>query len=111
MIPIEFSAEKMRNGINVNTGVSVGIAVILIIGIVGVKDAISNVDTSLKESLGKLDMRVQMLELKTAKSAPEETWNESDMYKWAVHLQQANKDIKGFRVPEPKHGEGSKETQ
>src|SRR5579885_2182651 len=105
MIPFEFDVDKMKSGINVNTGVSVGIAVVLIVGIVGVKDAINNVDMSLKEALNKLDMRVQMLELKTAKAAAEETWNESDMYKWAVHLQQANKDL---RVPEPKHGEGSK---
>jgi hypothetical protein len=83
---------------NVNSGISIGLA-LLIVG----------ATWTLKDSNNALGTRLSALELKQSltKEPPKESWSETDMIRWAVHLQQANKAIPNFRVPEPQHGAAS----
>lgn len=94
---------RMKEGININTGVSLGLAVLVIGATVTINNAVN-----------ALGMRLQAVELRQAasKEPPKETWTEVDMYRWAVHLQQANKGIPNFKVPEPQHnGAATKEDE
>ena len=85
--------------LNVNTYVSVGLLVILLGGfgwiIKGQNDTQNQIQVAKNESVmmfEKFDMRLKSME--SAKNS----WSAVDMFKWAVHLQQQNPQIK---VPEP----------
>lgn len=89
--------------INANTGISIGIVVVLLTGFVWVirgqndtKNELSmQAFTTKTELSGKIDkLETRMNNMESSKNS----WNSTDMFKWAVHLQQANPQIK---VPEP----------
>lgn len=96
--------------INAQTGVSIGIVVIMfgalawiIGGQSGNAKAISDMKnemaiqamTTKNELVGKIDkLETRMTAFEQSKNS----WTATDMFKWAVHLQQSNPQIK---VPEP----------
>jgi hypothetical protein len=102
--------QQQRFQINTNTGVSIGIIIICLAGfgamVKGMSDSskeatamkteLSQQATATKNDLSnKIDkLETRILNLESAKN----TWTSTDMFKWAVHLQQANPQIK---VPEP----------
>lgn len=85
--------------INTNTYVSVGLLLFLagalwaiLSSISGTKTEITNLGLNMNSRFDKIETRVSSLE------SARNTWTSTDMFKWAVHLQQANPQIK---VPEP----------
>jgi len=85
--------------LNANTYVSVGLLVVLLGGfgwiIKGQSDTQSQIQTAKNETglmFEKFDMRLKSIENN------KNSWSAVDMFKWAVHLQQSNPQIK---VPEP----------
>ena len=85
--------------LSVNTYVSVGLLVILLGGfgwvIKGQNDNATNVTIAkmeLSNQVEKLSVRMTSME------ASKNSWTSTQMFQWAVHLQQANPQIK---VPEP----------
>jgi hypothetical protein len=85
--------------LNANTYVSVGLLLVLLTGfgwiIKGQGDTQNQILTAKNEStmmFDKFDTRLKSIE------AAKNSWSAVDMFKWAVHLQQANPQIK---VPEP----------
>lgn len=100
----------MSNGhprnINPNTGVSIGIVVLLLAGFFWV------IKGQYDASLQKAELVGDIKELKgrmTVYESLKNSWTSTDMLKWAVHLQQLNKDpkklnLEGLIVPEPEVG-------
>src|SRR5438874_1111750 len=95
------------NHVNVNTivvplTVVVSIAVgtwVLSNGISSKFGDVNNAQKDLGFKIEKLESRVKTMEdLKVT-----DRWTSTEMFKWAVHLQKANPQIK---VPEPDHGSG-----
>ncbi len=84
--------QAAKTSINANTGVSIGLVVIVVAGFLAVMKGQTDTKNELSNQLDKLNMRVSSLE--SAKNS----WSAVDMFKWAVHLQQSNPQIK---VPEP----------
>ena len=85
--------------INVNTGISIGLLGVIIVAawtILGVMNGIRSdlgaTRLELNARFDKIELRVNNLEL------TKNSWTATDMFKWAVHLQQANQNLK---VPEP----------
>ena len=96
--------------VNANTYVSIGVLVVLLSGfgivVKGINDTKTETTTmksalevtaitnknELVTKIDKLESRINNLE--SAKNS----WTATDMFKWAVHLQQSNPQIK---VPEP----------
>lgn len=96
--------------INANTGVSIGIvtAVLgalawIIGGQAGNAKAISDMKNELSmqaiQSNNSLTSKIDKVETRlTALETLRNSWTHADMFRWAVHLQQSNPQIK---VPEP----------
>ena len=96
--------------INQNTYISVGLLIVLLGGFAWVikgqsdnrsdnilmkSELIMQAAASKNELSSKIDkLETRMLNVESAKN----TWTSTDMFKWAVHLQQSNPQIK---VPEP----------
>lgn len=87
------------NGINTSTYVSLGLLASIVIGtwvlsasIGGARNDVTNAKVEIIGRVGKAEERIQNLE-KTR-----ETWNDADMFRWAVHLQKENPTLK---IPEP----------
>lgn len=93
--------------ITTSTGISIGLVLLFTAGFLGLMNNISNNSTAIRESRTeftnqneKMDLRVKALE------SDKNHWSYLEMYKWAVKLQQTNKDPKklqtdGLLVPEP----------
>jgi type II secretory pathway pseudopilin PulG len=102
------NGHSSRVNINASTGISIGIVIILASGIIaGVfafshsQNEIEKTNTAFSNQNEKNDLRFKALE--TDKN---HWWSYLEMYKWAVKLQQTNKDAKklqadGLSVPEP----------
>ena len=106
-----------RFQINTNTGVSVGIIVLLFAGfftIMRVLDSMSKDITSGQTSLAavrsELLAKIDKNEAKiTALESSKSSVTTTEFFRWAVHLQQSNSDpkklqIEGLKVPEPEVG-------
>jgi hypothetical protein len=78
--------------ININTGVSIGIAVLMGAGFWKVIDTVTIAKGEITARLDKVETRVSTVE------SSRNSWTSTDMFKWAVHLQQNNPSLK---VPEP----------
>lgn len=103
-------SHHQRFQINTSTGVSVGIIVLLLAGF-GTLFKVAN-DTKSEAVAAKTELAMTALTTKneltnamnalsnrmTSLEASRTSWTSTDMFKWAVHLQQANPQIK---VPEP----------
>jgi hypothetical protein len=102
--------EITPRNINTSTGISIGIVVIVLGGFAWVikgqndtKDATRDMKNELmiqamatkNEMMGRMD---KMESRMAAYEATKNSWTSTDMFRWAVHLQQANPQIK---VPEP----------
>lgn len=85
-------------GINVNTYVSIGVIVILCGGFWAVINSIYAAKVELTMRTERLELRLTAIESMKKES---ETWNDRDMFKWTVHLQRDNPNLK---VPEPVMG-------
>ena len=93
--------------ITTSTGVSIGLVVVMTCGFLALMKNIGDNATAIKElrtemttQNDKMDTRVKYLE------SNKNNWSYLEMYKWAVKLQQTNKDPKklqtdGLLVPEP----------
>lgn len=104
--------------LNTNTGISIGIMIVVIsaatwiiagqyqtqTSLASMENKLSmqavNTNNELNKKIDKLDARMTNLE------SNKTTWSSTDMFRWAVHLQQLNKDPKklqteGLIVPEP----------
>lgn len=110
-IPVREMNENGKKGIiNVNTGISVGVVGILIVGIWTILNAITSAKNesnsaiaSMRQELNgrfdKVELRVSTLE------SQKNNWSAVQMFQWSVHLKELNskesltKD--GLRVPEP----------
>lgn len=100
----------MEMNINSNTGLSIGIVTAIlgalawiIGGQAGNARAISDMKNELSvqaiQSNNVLTGKIDKLETRmTALESGRNSWTHADMFRWAVHLQQANTQIK---VPEP----------
>ena len=85
--------------INVNTGVSLGLIVICLAGIWAILSAISSTKTEVGAARTELNGRFDQMEQRVKQlENNKNSWTGVDMFKWAVHLQQQNPQIK---VPEP----------
>ncbi len=85
--------------LNVNTYVSVGLLLILLTGfgwlIKGQSDGKQEIVISKLELTAQIkDLGSRVNNLETTKNS----WTSTDMFQWAVHLQQSNPNLK---VPEP----------
>lgn len=93
--------------INVNTGVSIGLAVMVACGVWAILSAIGGTKTEVGNTRSELNGRFDKMEMRVANlESTRNTWTGTDMFKWAVHLQQANSDpkklqLEGLKVPEP----------
>lgn len=104
--------------INVNTGVSIGIVIVLVGGfavlIKGQNDnrqatADMKSELSMQALATKAELSADIKDLKnrmTNLESSKNNWSAVDMFKWSVHLQQLNSDPKrletqGLKVPEP----------
>ena len=66
--------------------------------IIGVCVWLNNKFNDINVTIAKLDGRLSTMEnIKVV-----DRWSSTDMFKWAIHLQQQNQQMK---VPEPKHEE------
>ena len=104
------NGHQQRFQITTSTGVSVGIIVLLLAGF-GTLFKVAN-DTKSEAIAAKSELSMTALQTKneltnsmnalsarmTSLESSRTSWTSTDMFKWAVHLQQANPQIK---VPEP----------
>lgn len=93
------STPASRTVVNTNTYVSVGLAALIGGGIWSILTAISGTKTEIKDARSEMLGRFDKIELRVSNlESTKNIWTATDMFKWAVHLQQANPQIK---VPEP----------
>lgn len=90
--------------VNTNTYVSIGLVVVVLGGFFAVLNSVYSVKGEIAARLDKVEWRMGTYE----KISTKETWNDVDMFKWAVRLQRENADPKklsaeGLKVPEPEH--------
>ncbi len=107
--------DKMPNGqpdftreprqINTNTGISVGLFVVLIAGIIWIVNALGGIKSD--NTTGRNEAEKQMNQFKVAAlEANKDAVTSTEFFRWAVHLQQLNQDprkltTEGLKVPEP----------
>ena len=92
-------SHKGQMMINTNTYVSVGLIMLICGGIYAILGAINSTKSDVNATREDLNRRFDKVELRVASlESSRNTWTATDMFKWAVHLQQANPQIK---VPEP----------
>lgn len=89
--------------LNTNTGLSIGIVVTLFGGFAfvlkGQNDTRNDLSMQAVQSNNALVNKIDKLEARmTNLESTRNSWTSTDMFRWAVHLQQANPQIK---VPEP----------
>lgn len=94
---------RLPGQISTNTYVSVGLLVFLLGGFWAVLNTIYSSKTEITTRQDKMEMRIANIE---AQKKQEETWTDTDMFRWAVHLQRDNADpkklqVEGLKVPEP----------
>ncbi len=78
-----------------STYVSVGVVIVIVLCTLWIKTGQSDSSLALQNMSNKLEgMDTRLKSLEQAKNS----WSAVDMFKWAVHLQQSNPQIK---VPEP----------
>ena len=93
--------------ITTSTGISIGIVIVMAAAIVSgvmafssLRNDLTATNTEMKNLNEKVDIRLKAIE------SNKNNWSYLEMYKWAVKLQQTNKDPKklqtdGLLVPEP----------
>ena len=96
--------------LNTNTYVSMGMIVLLLGGFAFVMRSVNEGKTDIRDMKSEIllqalttknELSADIKDLKNRMTAMESTknsWTSTDMFKWAVHLQQSNPQIK---VPEP----------
>jgi hypothetical protein len=95
------------DAVSKSTYISIGLAITIVAATWIICAAIystnSHIDlavTTMTNKIDAIDVRV------TALTNQKETWTESDMYKWSIHLQQANQKLNPpLNVPEPVHSQ------
>jgi hypothetical protein len=105
---------QSRISLTPSTGVSIGLMVVIIGGVLWIMSALGAIKTEIgvaqtQNASNKLELisKIDKVEAKVvALETNKNTWSLTDMYKWAVHLQQSNSDPKklqteGLKVPEP----------
>lgn len=100
-------SHKARTVVSTNTYMSVGLAALIGGGIWSILTAISGTKTEIKDARLEILQRVDKVESRVSNlESTRNIWTTTAMYKWAIHLQQANSDPKklqtdGLKVPEP----------
>lgn len=97
------SPQTEKVTLNTNTGLSIGIVVVLFGGFAfvlkGQNDTRNELSMQAVQSNNALINKIEKLEGRmTTLESTRNGWTSVDMFRWAVHLQQANPQIK---VPEP----------
>ena len=93
--------------INTNTYVSIGLIMLIVGGIWAILSAISSIKSDISSARVESNARFDKVETRVSSiETSKNVWTSTDMFKWAVHLQQANSDPKklqseGLKVPEP----------
>lgn len=112
------NGHSSKISITTSTGVSIGLVVVGIAGFLALMNNIGNNTTAIKEA--RTEFANQLKEVRTefnnqnekmdirmkVQESNKNNWSFLEMYKWAVKLQQTNKDPKklttdGLLVPEP----------
>lgn len=89
------------------TGISIGMMVILITGIWAILNSINSAKSDASNARQELNVRLDKLEARISIiESQKNSWTAVQMFQWAVHLQQLNSDGKklttdGLKVPEP----------
>ncbi len=117
---------KMSNGppdfkepkqINTNTGISVGLLVVLTAGIIWIVNALGGIKSDNTAGRNEaqrqfdsfkmeINSKFDSLATKVAAEASKDVVTGTEFFRWAVHLQQLNQDprklqTEGLKVPEP----------
>ena len=98
--------QMQRMQINANTGISIGIIIVVIGGVWAVMNGIGGIRNEIglaqaQQAQNRVEFmaKIEKIESKvTALENNKNTWTSTDMFRWAVHLQQSNPSMK---VPEP----------
>lgn len=111
---METSPPVGRVTLNTNTGLSIGIVVVLFGGFAfvlkGQNDTRNELSMQAVQSNNSLINKIEKLDARmTSLESTKNSWTQADMFRWAVHLQQSNSDPKklqteGLKVPEPETG-------
>jgi hypothetical protein len=87
------------NGINSNTYISIGLLASIILATWFMSGAIGAARSDVTAAKVEIINRVTKTEERIGQlEKSHETWNDSDMFRWAVHLQKENPNLK---IPEP----------
>lgn len=90
---------KTVYGINTNSFISLGLLIAVIAGIFTVVNAVYSARYEITRKQDKFEMVMEGFTKRLDKSdTSRETWGFHNMFKWAVHLQRDNPQLK---VPEP----------
>ena len=90
------------NGVNANTYISLGLLLSIIVATWIVAGAINGTKNEVTEAKVEIINRVSRTEERIGSlEKNRETWTDADMFRWAVHLQQANPPPSTLKVPEP----------
>lgn len=85
--------------INTNTYVSFGLLALVVGGLWAILGSLAGAKDEVKEARRESNVRFDKMEMRiSGLESTKNTWTATDMFKWAVHLQQANPQMK---VPEP----------
>ena len=88
-----------RVTLNMQTYVSIGLIMLICGGIWSILSAITGTKIDISDTRRELITRFDKIELRVSSlENTKNVWTATDMFKWAVHLQQANPQMK---VPEP----------
>lgn len=92
--------------VNVNTYVSIGLVITLMVATIWINNSVQQTQATVANAELRITSRIEGQETKVSDvlkrmdlfESRKETWGYQDMFRWAVHLQRDNPQIK---VPEP----------
>lgn len=85
--------------INSNTYISFGLLALVAGGLWAILSGISSTKGDIESARKEINFRFEKMEGRMSSlESTKNVWTATDMFKWAVHLQQANPNLK---VPEP----------
>jgi hypothetical protein len=89
----------VTSGINTNTYMSIGLFFALAGGFWAVINTIYTTKAEITSKQERFEMKIEALDARMGKFEKlKETWSFQDQFKWSVHLQRDNPNIK---IPEP----------
>lgn len=83
-----------NRALNTNSYISIGLFFTILVGTLAVVNSVYTAKAEISTRLERVEFRESAIEKKNA------DWTFKDMFKWCVHLQRDNPQVK---VPEPEH--------